>query len=91
MAEDTLAQALREALWIALQLGGPPLLALLAVGLAISVVQALTQIQEATLSFVPKLVTAGVVILFVGPFAVGVLRAYTQTLFDRIVALGGAP
>ena len=50
------AIAAREALWISLQVGGPLLLLLLAVGLVIAVLQALTQVNEATLAFLPKVV-----------------------------------
>ena len=50
------ALAAREALWVALQVGGPLLLLLLAVGLVIAVLQALTQVNEATLAFLPKVV-----------------------------------
>jgi flagellar biosynthetic protein FliQ len=85
------ALAVREALWMALQLAGPPLIAMLAVGLVISVFQALTQIQEATLAFLPKLVVLGLVLLLLGPWMVGSMRGYAASLFDRMVAVGGQP
>jgi flagellar biosynthetic protein FliQ len=91
VAQDALAASSREALWVMLQLGGPPLLALLIVGLVISVLQALTQVQEASLGFVPKLLAMGAVLLLTGPFMVGVLRGYAGALFERMVLLGGAP
>ncbi|MGG5807987.1 flagellar biosynthetic protein FliQ [Falsiroseomonas sp. CW058] len=91
MAEEALAQALRETLWVSLQVMGPPLLAVLAIGLAVSLLQALTQIQEATLAFLPKLVVGGALMLLLGPFTVAVMRGWTETLFDRMVAIGGAP
>ncbi|WP_431284062.1 flagellar biosynthetic protein FliQ [Humitalea sp. 24SJ18S-53] len=90
MAEDALASSAREAMWVMLQLAAPPLLVLLAVGLIVSVIQALTQIQEASLSFLPKLAATGAVLLFMGPFMAGVLRAYGEGLFDRIVTIGGS-
>jgi flagellar biosynthetic protein FliQ len=89
MAEDALAQSLRESLWVTLQVMGPPLLAVLVVGLAVSLLQALTQVQEATLSFLPKLAVCAVLMLVLGPFSVGVMRGWTETLFDRAVAIGG--
>lgn len=89
MAEETLAQALRETLWVSLQVMGPPLLAVLLIGLAVSLVQALTQIQEATLAFLPKLVVGGLLMLVMGPFTVAVMRGWTETLFDRMVTIGG--
>jgi flagellar biosynthetic protein FliQ len=87
--EEALALALRESLWVALQVMGPPLLAMLAVGLVVSLLQALTQIQEATLAFLPKLAICGVLMLLLGPFAIGAMRGWTETLFDRAVAVGG--
>lgn len=87
--EEALAQALRESLWVSLQVMGPPLLAVLVVGLAVSLLQALTQVQEATLAFLPKLAVCGILMLVLGPFAVGAMRGWTETLFDRAVEIGG--
>jgi flagellar biosynthetic protein FliQ len=91
MAQDALAASVREAMLLFLQIGGPLLVALLVVGLTISVLQALTQVQEATLAFLPKIFAAGVVLLLAGPFMIGALRGYAEALFDRMVTLGGAP
>jgi flagellar biosynthetic protein FliQ len=90
MAQDALASSVREAFWIMMQLGGPTLVALLVIGLAVSVVQALTQVQEASLAFLPKLLATGAVLLLTGPFMIGVLRAWSASLFDRMITLGGA-
>ena len=89
--ENQTALAVREALWMALQLGAPPLGAMLAVGLVISLIQALTQIQESTLAFLPKLIVLGVVLMLLGPAMVGAMRGYAASLFDRVVAIGGLP
>ncbi|NKC33674.1 flagellar biosynthetic protein FliQ [Falsiroseomonas selenitidurans] len=91
MSEQAMGQAVREALWVSIQVMGPPLLAVLAVGLVVSLVQALTQIQEATLAFVPKLLVGGALMLVLGPFTLAVMRGWSETLFDRMVMLGGAP
>ena len=66
MADDPTALALREALWLALHLAWPSLLAMLAIGLVISVLQAVTQIQEQTLTFIPKITAmfAAAILLF---------------------------
>jgi flagellar biosynthetic protein FliQ len=88
---DLVAQSMRDSLWICLQIGAPLLIALLVVGLAVSIIQALTQIQESSLAFLPKLAVAGGSLLLMGPFMVGVLRDWTVTLFDRMVTLGGLP
>jgi flagellar biosynthetic protein FliQ len=89
--ENQSVLAVREALWMALQLAGPPLLAMLAVGLAVSIFQALTQVQESTLAFLPKLVVLGLVLLLLGPAMAGAMRGYAASLFDRMIAVGGQP
>ncbi|TCZ63645.1 flagellar biosynthetic protein FliQ [Roseicella aquatilis] len=91
MTEDPTAAAVREALWLALHLAAPPLLAMLAIGLVVSVLQAVTQIQEASLAFLPKLLVMAVVLLVLGPGMIVAMQGYAALLFDRIVALGGAP
>lgn len=82
--------AMREAMWVSLQLAGPPLLAVLAIGLIVSFIQALTQIQEATLAFLPKLAAMVFLLLYLGPFMAGVMRGWAANLFDQVVAVGGA-
>ena len=89
MPEQEVASALRETLLVMLKLGGPPLLVVLVVGLVISLLQAVTQIQEATLAFVPKLLVVGGLLALLGPFMVGTLSDYTRVLMDRVVAVGG--
>lgn len=91
MTEDPVGEAAREALWLVLQLGGPPLVAMLAIGLAVSVLQALTQVQEATLAFLPKVAALGLMLLLFGPSMTDLLRGFADTLFDRAVAIGGLP
>lgn len=83
------ADALREALIVTLKLGGPPLVASLAVGLTVSLVQAVTQINEATLVFLPKLALVVGVLALLGPFMVASLTDYSHALMDHIVAVGG--
>lgn len=87
--EEPATQALRHALWVTLQLGGPPLLAMLVVGLVISLLQALTQVQEATVAFLPKIMVMGGVLLWLGPFMGRVLQGWAAQLFDQVIALGG--
>lgn len=78
----------REAIVVTLKLGAPLLLTALVVGLVISLVQALTQIQEMTLAFVPKVVGMAVVFLLTVPFMIATLATFTQELAARI-ARGG--
>ncbi|MBW6397304.1 flagellar biosynthetic protein FliQ [Roseomonas sp. HJA6] len=82
------ALAAREALWISLQIGGPLLVLMLAVGLVIALLQALTQVNEATLAFLPKVVVLAGALLVLGPFFIGVLRGYAGGLFQAMVDLG---
>jgi flagellar biosynthetic protein FliQ len=90
MLEQVTVMAMREAMWVSLQLAGPPLLAVLAIGLIVSFIQALTQIQEATLAFLPKLAAMVFLLLYLGPFMAGVMRGWAANLFDQVVAVGGA-
>jgi flagellar biosynthetic protein FliQ len=90
MQEADIAALIRAGLMVVLKLGGPPLLAALAVGLLVSVLQAITQLHEATLAFVPKVIVLGAVLVLLGPFMFATLADYTRLLFDRLVAVGGS-
>lgn len=89
MQETDVAALLRDCMIVVLKLGGPPLLAALAIGLVMSLIQAVTQINEATLAFLPKVVGIGVTLVVAGAFMHETLTAYTLGLFDRLVAVGG--
>jgi flagellar biosynthetic protein FliQ len=86
-----IAEASREALWVSLQIGGPLLILLLIIGLVVAVFQALTQVNEASLSFLPKLAGLAIALIMLTPFFTGVLRGYTQSLFDMIIQVGSRP
>lgn len=77
----------RDGLVVMLKIGAPVMLIALIVGLSISLVQALTQIQEMTLAFVPKILVIFVSLLLFLPFMMTTLMTFTQRLFDRIIAL----
>lgn len=77
----------REAILVALKVGAPVLLLALGVGLVIALFQALTQMQEMTLSFVPKIVTIFASLFVLLPFMLSTLTSFTQGLMDRIVGL----
>jgi flagellar biosynthetic protein FliQ len=89
MTEIEAAGALRETLWLLVKLGGPPLIAALAAGLLVSLLQAVTQINEPTLVFLPKLLVLGAALTVLGPFMTQQLSGYTQAMMDRLVAVGG--
>jgi flagellar biosynthetic protein FliQ len=78
----------REAIYVTLQVGGPILLMALVVGLLISLFQALTQIQEMTLTFVPKILVIFLSMLLFMPFMLSTMTAFTERMADRIVGLG---
>ena len=74
---------------VALKLSAPVLLPALIVGFVISLLQSMTQIQEFTLAFVPKLVAVGLSLLFSGNWMLHTLIDYTNDLFQRIPGLLG--
>ena len=78
----------REAIYALLKMGGPIMAIALVVGLVVSLFQALTQIQEMTLTFVPKIIVIFLAILVLLPFKISTLMTFSQGLFDRI-ATGG--
>ncbi len=78
----------REAVIVMLKVASPILLLALFVGLIISLFQALTQIQEMTLTFVPKAMVIFLSLLVFMPFMLGVLITFTESLMDRVVSMG---
>lgn len=88
MNEAGILDVAREALVVTLKLGAPVLLLALIAGLAISLLQALTQMQEMTLSFVPKILTILVSLFLFLPFMLGTLGDFTRQLMDRIASGG---
>jgi len=87
---DIVALAGQQALWTSLLLGGPLLLVLLLVGLAVSMLQATMQIQEASLAFVPKMLVLGAALLLGASAAGDLMRSFAQQIFDLAVAAGGS-
>jgi flagellar biosynthetic protein FliQ len=75
----------RDAMWVTIKLGAPMMVVGLVIGLVVSLFQALTQIQEATLAFVPKILAIFVVFLISLPFMVATLIGFTRELASRIV------
>ena len=78
-----------QALWVSAKLAAPVLITALVVGFAISVLQSITQIQEVTLSFVPKAAAVGVVLLVTGHWMITEMVSFSQAMFDMIPALIG--
>ncbi len=90
MDQDTVMNLSTQALDLSIKIGGPLLLVGLAVGLVVSVFQAITQIQEQSLSFIPKIIATAVVLIVAGPWMMNQLLAYTEELFRSIPTLVGA-
>jgi len=84
MTPDTALALARDASWLVLVLAGPLLGAGLAVGLVVSVVQAVTQVQEASLSFIPKLAAVLAVIAVLGHWMLGQMLGFTATLLASL-------
>ncbi len=85
MDEAALLEVSRDAVIVVLKIGTPIMLISLIVGLIISLFQALTQIQEATLTFVPKILVVFVSLLLLAPFMLHTLTDFTEQLMQRIV------
>lgn len=89
MNQDTVVNLASQAITLALSVAGPLLLASLVIGLVISIFQAVTQIQEQTLSLIPKIVGIVLVIVLLGPWMVNKMVTYTQNLYGSIPTLVG--
>jgi len=76
-----------QALWVAAKLCAPILITALVVGFAISLLQSITQIQEATLSFVPKAAAVVIALVICGHWMITEIVTFTHDLFDKIPAL----
>ena len=76
-----------QGLLIAAKLAAPLLITALVVGFAISLLQSITQVQEVTLSFVPKIVAVGIALLIAGNWMIAEIVQFTHTMFDRIPQL----
>ena len=89
MGPETVLDVGRDALWMTVLLAGPLLGAALAVGLLIGILQAATQIQEMTLSFIPKLLALVVALFIAGPWMIQVLVTFSKRLITGIPGLIG--
>lgn len=87
MEADTAMQLLAEVLLAAAKISAPVLLAALAVGLVVSVLQVVTQVQEMTLTFIPKLVAVGMVCLLLGSWMIATAVDLAKRLFDFAAGL----
>lgn len=84
MNETWVLDLARSSLQTAMLVGGPLLAIALLVGLLVSIFQALTQINEATLTFIPKILAIGGALLILGPWMIRVMTSYTTSIFESI-------
>ncbi|MGJ7520467.1 flagellar biosynthesis protein FliQ [Variovorax sp. LT1P1] len=89
MTPETIMTMGNQAIHVALMLGAPMLLVALVIGLVISIFQAATQINEATLSFIPKLIAIFATMVIAGPWMLGQMVDYMRQLFGSIPTLVG--
>jgi flagellar biosynthetic protein FliQ len=89
MTSQTVLTLVQQALFVTALVAAPLLLTALIVGLVVSIFQAATQINEMTLSFIPKLVAMFAVLVFAGPWMLATLVDYVQRLFASIPQLLG--
>jgi flagellar biosynthetic protein FliQ len=88
MGPNDVLDVARDAIFVTLKVGAPIMAVALLVGLIVSLLQALTQIQEMTLAFVPKILVIFVSILLFLPFMLSTLTGFAERMADRIVSLG---
>lgn len=91
MGEEIVLQLTQDALKTMALVSAPLLLSTLIIGLVVSIFQALTQINENTLTFVPKMIVIAIVILLAGPWMLDVLQTYTIGLFDNMAVIVRGP
>jgi flagellar biosynthesis protein FliQ len=84
-------QIAQQGLWLILELSLIPLLASLIVGLIISLFQALTQVQEQTLTFVPKVIITALIIIWRFPSMIESMKTFMSTVFEVILQVGVSP
>ena len=87
MTPETVITIGQQALWVTMLLASPLLLSALAAGLFIGMFQAATQINEVTLSFIPKLLVLALALIVAAPWMLGVIVNYTRQLMEQIPSL----
>jgi len=86
MSQGELIAVCKDAVMTALMVSAPFLLISLVIGLAISVIQAATQIHEQNIVFVPKIVATGLLLIFLGSWIITVMTEFTKRIFTLILA-----
>lgn len=84
MTDTIVLELLRQMFWVSLKIAGPVLGTALVVGVGIGIFQAVTQIQEMTLTFVPKAIAIAAVVLFFGSWMMETMVVFATNLFERM-------
>ena len=87
MTPETVTTIGQQALWVTIMIASPLLGSALAVGLLVGMIQAATQINEMTLSFIPKLLVLVMALVIAGPWMLSVIVNYTRQLLEQIPSL----
>jgi len=87
MTEEQVLDLAREAIYTLLKLGVPIMMTGLVIGLTVAIFQALTQIQEMTLTFVPKIIVVFVALIILAPYMIDTLQAFMSGIADKIISL----
>lgn len=87
MNQDTVVSLATQAMTLAIEVAGPMMLVGLVIGLVVSVFQAVTSIQEQSLSFIPKIIGLAALVVILGPWMLGQLVNYAQNLYMSIPQL----
>lgn len=84
MTEGDALQLVQQTIWLTIVLAGPVIGSAMVIGVGVAFVQALTQIQEMTLTFVPKIIAGFVILLLTGSYSGGLLKVFAEQLFTQI-------
>jgi flagellar biosynthesis protein FliQ len=84
VTEGDALQLMQQAIWLTIVLAGPVVASAMVIGVGVAFVQALTQIQEMTLTFVPKIIAGFLILLLTGSYSGSLLKVFTEQLFTRI-------
>jgi flagellar biosynthetic protein FliQ len=89
MDQDTVINLASQAMSLAFKVAGPLLLGAMVVGLLVSIFQAVTQIQEQSLTLIPKIAAIAVIVVLLGPWMLNQLVLYTANLYSSIPSMVG--
>jgi flagellar biosynthesis protein FliQ len=84
VTEGDALQLVQQTIWLTIVLAGPVIGSAMVIGVGVAFVQALTQIQEMTLTFVPKIIAGFVILLLTGSYSGSLLKVFTEQLFTQI-------